>query len=258
MGVITRITLKEAKELFPSFNINSLSPSKSGIMDTTYLTDKFVLKKYERDVDIKRDIQLLSTLSAVSLPVSKYLAQNGEWFLYEKLKGSEPKTIKSYHVQALARFLAKFHRQTQNMKCNSAFIENFNLKEILYFTKCNYFFYYKKLQSLQNYKPKNDGFIHGDIFKDNTLFNKDKIGVFDFIDGGCGEFVFDMAVCLVAFDAKKHSSYFINLFLNTYNQSTPKKIKREELINTMKIASEFYALLRIDKYKNPNKAKELL
>ena len=67
-----------------------------------------------------------------------------------------------------------------------------------------------------------------------------------------------MAVCLVAFDAKKHSSYFINLFLNTYNQRAPKKIKREELINTMKIASEFYALLRIEKYKNPNRAKELL
>jgi len=72
------------------------------------------------------------------------------------------------------------------------------------------------------------------------------------------EFVFDMAVCLVAFDARKHSHYFINLFLNTYNQNAPKKIKKEELIKTMKIASEFYALLRIEKYKNPYKAKELL
>ena len=258
MGVLTRITLKEAKELFPSFSINSLTPSKSGIMDTTYLTDKFVLKKYERDVNIEMDIQLLNTLSCALLPVPKCLAQNGEWFLYKKLKGSEPRTIKSYHIQALARFLAKFHTQTQYMKCNSVFIENYNVKEILDFTKSNYYFYYKRLQLLQNYKPNNDGFIHGDIFKDNTLFDKDKIGVFDFIDGGCGEFVFDMAVCLVAFDAKKHSNYFINLFLNTYNQRAPKKIKKEELINTMKIASAFYALLRINKYKNPHRAKELL
>ncbi len=257
MGVLTHITLKEVKELFPSFKISNLTPTSSGIMDTTYLTEQYVLKKYERKIDVNADIKLLKSLS-VSLSVGTCVAQNGEWFLYKRLKGSEPKTIKSYHIQALSRFLAKFHTQTQGMKCNSAFIKNYDLKEILNFTKSNYYFYYKRLQSLQNYKPKNDGFIHGDIFKDNTVFEKDKIGVFDFIDGGCGEFIFDVAVCLVAFDAKKHSSYFINLFLNTYNQKAPKKIRKEELIKTMEIASSFYALLRIEKYGNPNKAKELL
>jgi len=34
--------------------------------------------------------------------------------------------------------------------------------------------------------------------------------------------------------------------------------KKAELIKTMEIASKFYALLRIDKYRNPHKAKELL
>jgi len=257
MGVITPITLQEAREIFPSFNISTLTPTSTGIMDTTYLTEQYVLKKYEREIDINADIELLKSLSA-SLSVGTCLAQNGEWFLYKRLKGSEPKTITSYHIQALARFLAKFHRQTQGMRCTSAFIENYDLKEILHFTKANYYFYFKKLQSLQDYKPKNDGFIHGDIFKDNTVFEKDKIGVFDFIDGGCGEFVFDMAVCLVAFDAKKHSHYFVNLFLNSYNQRAPKKVQKEELLKMMEIASAFYALLRIQKYKNPRKAKELL
>ena len=257
MGVITQITLLEAKELFPSFNISTLTATSSGIIDTTYLTEQYILKKYEREIDVNADIKLLDMLSS-SLSVGTYVAQNGEWFLYKRLKGFEPRTIQTYHIQALARFLAKFHTQTQYMKCNSLLIDNYDFKKILNFTKSNYYVYYKRLQSLQNYKPKNDGFIHGDIFKDNTVFDKDKIGVFDFIDGGCGEFVFDMAVCLVAFDAKKHSHYFINLFLNTYNQNAPKKIKKAELIQTMKIASEFYALLRIDKYKNPHKARELL
>ena len=257
MGVITHITLKEAKELFPSFNIAILTPTSTGIMDTTYLTEQYVLKKYEREIDVNADIKLLKSLSA-SLSVGTCIAQSGEWYLYKRLKGCEPKTIKTYHIQALARFLTKFHRKTQGMRCTSAFIENYDLKEILHFTKANYYFYFKKLQSLQDYKPKNDGFIHGDIFKDNTVFEKDKIGVFDFIDGGCGEFVFDMAVCLVAFDAKKHSHYFVNLFLNSYNQRAPKKVQKEELLKMMEIASAFYALLRIQKYKNPRKAKELL
>ena len=257
MGVITQITLHEVRALFPSFNISTLTPTSSGIMDTTYLTEKYVLKKYERKIDVNADIKLLDTLSS-SLSVGTFIAKNGEWFLYKRLKGFEPKTIQTYHIQALARFLAKFHTQTQYMKCDSLLIDNYDFKKILNFTKSNYYVYYKRLQSLQNYKPKNDGFIHGDIFKDNTVFDRDKIGVFDFIDGGCGEFVFDIAVALVAFDAKKHSHYFINLFLNTYNQNAPKKIKKEELIKTMKIASGFYALLRIDKYRNPHKARELL
>lgn len=258
MGVITQITLKEVRELFPSFNISTLTPTSSGVMDTTYITDKYIVKKYERDIDVNCDIELLNILSANNLSVGTCIAQNGEWFLYTKLKGKEPKVISSFHIQALARFLAAFHTQTQSMKCHSLFINNYDLKEILNFTKVNYYFYYKKLQLLQNYKPQNDGFIHGDIFKDNTVFDRDKVGVFDFIDGGCGEFVFDIAVCLISFDAKKHSPYFINLFLNTYNQKAPKKIKKAELIKTMEIASKFYALLRIDKYRNPHKAKELL
>ncbi len=257
MGVITPITLKTVRELFPSYDISTLTPTTSGVMDTTYTTQEFILKKYERKIDVNAEIKLLSTLST-SLSVGSYVAQSGEWFLYKKLKGSEPKTIKNYHIQALARFLATFHKLTQGMKCNTIFIKSYDLQEILNFTKSNYYFYYKKLQFLQNYRPKNDGFIHGDIFKDNTVFDKDKIGVFDFIDGGCGEFVFDIAVCLIAFDAKKHSHYFINLFLNTYNQKAPKKIKKEELLKTMETASAFYALLRIEKYKNPKKAKKLL
>lgn len=256
MGVLTHLTLQEAKELFPSFNISNLTPTSSGVMDTTYLTDEFVLKKYERKVNTNAEIKLLEKLSCLSVP--KCFAQNAEWFLYKRLKGKEPKTIHTYHIQALARFLAKFHAQTQKMKCNSLFIEAYNLQEILSFTKSNHYSYYKKLQTLADYRPKNDGFIHGDIFKDNTVFNGERVGMFDFIDGGCGEFIFDAAVCLVAFDAKKHSHYFINLFLNTYNQKAPKKLKRDELIKMMETASAFYALLRIDKYKNTHKARELL
>ena len=258
MGVLTHVTLQEVQELFPSFNIRTLTPTESGIMDTTYITDEFVLKKYEREINADADIKLLNLLSSSSLNIPSFVARNGDWFLYKKLKGSQPKTIKTYHIQALARFLAELHKQTQSIECDTSLMDNYDLKEILHFTKSNYYAYYKKFQMLSLYRPKNDGFIHGDIFKDNTVFDKEKIGVFDFIDGGGGEFVFDIAVALVAFDAKKHSHYFINLFLNTYNQNAPKKIKKEELIKTMKIASAFYALLRIDKYKNTKKVKELL
>ena len=37
--------------------------------------------------------------------------KNG-WYIYEKLQGEQPNNVKSYHIQALGRFLAKMHRET--------------------------------------------------------------------------------------------------------------------------------------------------
>ena len=263
MGVITAISLEEINSLFPTYNFMNIMPTSEGIMDTTYIVSNseksFILKKYERDMGekIQRDAELLKELNAVGLNVPLLIDSSNGWYLYKKLSGTQPKVIKSYHIQALARFMAEFHQQTNKKSSKTLFLESYELEKILCFTKKNFYIYFKKLQSLQNYKPKNEGFIHGDIFKDNTVFHRTKIGVFDFIDGGSGEFIFDIAVALVAFDARKHP-LFISLFLNTYNQKSPKKIEKEKLIKMMELASKFYALLRIDKYKNPKKAKELL
>ena len=100
--------------------------------------------------------------------------------------------------------------------------------------------------------------IHGDIFKDNTIFNGRKIGVIDFIDSSCGTFAFDVAVALVGFDARERDEYFINMFLIAYNQHAPKKLTKKRVKKKMKIASHFYALKRVYNYKNTLRAKELL
>jgi len=263
MGLVTKISLEELNSLFKAYNFTNITPTSDGIMDTTYIVSNseksFILKKYERDIEekISRDAELLARLNAVGLNVPLLLDSSNEWYLYKRLKGKQPRVIKSYHIQELARFMAEFHHKTYKRKTESIFIQNYELKKILLFTKKSFYIYFKKLQVLEYYKAKSDGFIHGDIFKDNTVFHGTKIGVFDFIDGGSGEFIFDIAVALIAFDTKKHP-LFISLFLNTYNQKAPKKLKKEALIEMMELASKFYALLRIEKYKNPKKAKELL
>ncbi len=258
MGVKTQLSLKKAQKLFPNYTIDNLTPSTSGLIDTTYITKHHILKKFERDKEPLHDAQLLSFLKNKGLNVPVHIGESDGWHLYTKLSGKEPKVIKTYHIQALARFLARFHSCTFKRNCTKSFLDNYNIKEILRYCKTDHYCYYKNLQQLQHYKPKNDGFIHGDIFKDNTLFDGQHIGVFDFIDGGSGAFVFDAAVALVAFDAKKHNNYFISLFLKTYNQKAPQKLSKAQLIQTMQRASKFYALLRINHYKNTKKAKELL
>ncbi|MBL4730155.1 MAG: phosphotransferase [Sulfurimonas sp.] len=264
MGVQTTISLQEVQELFPSYEFLSLSPTSSGIIDTTYiLTNKlksYILKKYERDIPrkIALDIQLLGELTHAGLNVPEFLAKSEDWYLYSKLQGKQPKWIKSYHIQALARFMAKLHKLTINTPCTSNAMIETEVVEALKYTKKYHFFYYKQLEFLKYFSHEEDFLIHGDIFKDNTIFHKHKIGVIDFIDSSCGSFSFDIAVALIGFDAREHNTYFINIFLKSYNQYAPRKISKETLVQKMKTASHFYALKRIYTYKNTLRAKELL
>jgi len=264
MGVKTPISLDELNKIFPSFGFIRLTPTVSGIIDTTYVvfteTDSYILKRYEREIPTKiaQDIELLDELKSAELNVPTCIDKNSGWYLYEKLRGEQPKVIKTYHIQELARFLAKLHTNTYKMRCNSNIISQDEISKLLKYTKSNFFGYYKKLVFLKDYSSKKDGLIHGDIFKDNTVFNDTKIGVFDFIDSTCGSFAFDVGVILVAFDAASHNHYFINLFVNTYNQSAPKRLNKKEVLKYLHIASSFYALKRINEYKNTKKAKELI
>ena len=258
MGVKTPITLQEAETLFPHLSLNDLQETSDGVMDTTYLLDKYVLKHYEREISSKilNDAKTLELLTSHGLNTPKYVASSKGWHLYTRLKGDIPKNISYFHIQALARFLSTMYSIKHKDFQNEYFLQNYKLSNILSYCKKNHYFYYKKLQSLQHFQLNKDGFIHGDLFKDNTLFHGEKIAVFDFIDGGLGAFSFDIAVALLSFNTNKRRSY-TKLFLNTYNQNAPHKITFTLIEKEIKNAAKLYALLRIQKYKNPKKAKEL-
>ena len=264
MGVKTLISLERLNTLFPKYNFTSLDETISGIIDTTYVVhtkkSSYILKKYERDIPkkISLDAELLKELHASGLNVPLLLEKNEGWHLYTKLLGEQPKQIKSYHIQALARFIAKLHTQTLKTPCTSNIIIETEVLESLKYTKKHYFSYYKKLEFLKHFTRKENFLIHGDIFKDNTIFHEKKIGVIDFIDSSCGSLSFDIAVALIGFDTKIYNEYFINIFLNTYNQHAPTKITKKVVKEKMKTASHFYALKRIYQYKNTFRAKELL
>jgi len=264
MGVRTHISLDKINSMFPTYDFTNLQATTSGIIDTTYIVSNkrqsYILKKYERDIDSKidKDIELLCELKSVGLNVPVCLDSSDDWYLYEKLKGSQPKNIKGYHIQELARFLAKLHSKTSKKSCGSNTEEYNEILKALSYAKSNYFSFYKRVEFLKNFHTKKGVLIHGDIFKDNTVFDGRKIGLFDFIDSTCGTFVFDIAVALVGFDAKSNNHYFINLFLNSYNQNAPKKLNKKDILKDMRRASSYYALKRVQKYKNTKKAKELL
>ena len=263
MGVKTNISLDELNGLFTSYKFTKIIPTTSGIIDTTYIvhtaTTGYILKKYERDVSkvIESDIVLLRELKTLGFNTPKPIDKKESWHLYEKLEGEQPKNIKTYHILSLARFLSKFHQHTHKRSHPLNIIDKNEIESLLNYVRSSFYAYSKKLEPLVDYIPNSDGVIHGDIFKDNTVFNEQKIGVFDFIDSAHGDFALECGVALIGFDAGK-SNYFINLFLNTYNQHAPRKLSKKELLKSIDIASRFYALKRVYKYKNTKKARELV
>ncbi|QOP42548.1 phosphotransferase [Sulfurimonas sediminis] len=262
MGVKTELTLEELCQLFPKYDFKQIIPTTNGIMDTTYIvknsSDAYILKKYERKMGkkVQTEQALLEHLLPCKLNTPQFLEQNKGWYLYTKLQGSMPKTTKLFHIHSLARFLAVFHNKSRNFKDTSPFLQQYDINAMLAFVKKNHFYFYKKLSSLQKFRLKQEGFIHGDIFKDNTLFHKNNIAVFDFIDGGLGEFAFDAAVALLSFNPKNRQ-LFTRVFLATYNQKKKRKITPAALQKQRNIAAAFYALLRINHDKKTKRAKEM-
>lgn len=226
------------------------------MVDTTYLSESYVIRFYERDIKekIKLDASILLRLHTEGLNVPRLLEVSEDWYLYERLKGDSPRTIKLSHIQAIARFMAKFH--TQKITHPEDCLEKYTIKKTLSEIKQHYFRFYKELEPLKEYKMRCDGFIHGDMFVDNTLFDEQKIAVFDFIDGGSGTYLFDIAVALLSFNPHNRPLY-TNIFLSTYNQRAHKKINLDELHKTIKMAGLFYAMLRIESQKNTSRAKKM-
>ena len=265
MGVKTPITLKQVQTLFPDFEITTLLPTQNGVMDTTYIaiaiTDEYILKRYERELTCKvqEDAKRLQEFHTLGLQVPLLLAQEKGWYLYTKLQGDLPHSINLCHIVSLARFMATLHTHSAKMQGGALFIDNYPIKKILTYTKQHFFAYYKKLQTLQNYTQENDGFIHGDIFKDNCVFDGEKIGVFDFIDGGGGSFAFDCGVALMALSPHTRLQSYTKIFLQVYNQKrTSAKLTCKELENAIEDAKKFYALVRIYHHNGVLGAKTLL
>jgi homoserine kinase type II len=265
MGTKTLLSLHQLQQLFKSYHFTTIQATLWGVIDTTYIVSNtetsYILKKYERDIKqrISDDTQVLKTLHHSGLHVSKLLETNDEWYLYKKLDGTIPKTIKHYHVQALSRFMAKLHHITYKNDLPSSHHVITPLDIYLYLNaiKGTFYFYYKKCASLHFYHNRIDGFIHGDLFKDNALFKNEKLSVIDFIDSGKGSFLFDVAVTLVGFGIEKRIS-FVTQFINTYNQHAPQKISLHTLNPVIKVAKQYYALKRIYREGKTVRAKELL
>lgn len=250
MGVKTKIKKDDLK---PLFKIKSLQATKHGVSDSVYIiNNKYVLKIFENSSKktLQEEIHLLQKLKSLQIVKLKnkiFTIKEKPALLYQKSKGTSKDTIKKTHIIQIGRFLKKFHAISKGLKSKNKNIFSKTIFKTMV-KKANKKSFTRLYKTL-HLELKNDGIIHGDIFRDNVLFKKDRLkAVIDFSEACNGDFYFDLAV--VALDWCKNDKQ-IEILLQTYDAN----ITLQKFKPYIQYAGLYYVLLR---YFDKRDYKDLL
>lgn len=225
MSVYTPLTLSEVQVFAAPYGLEvvDLIPIQGGIQNTNYFLvcssgQEFVLTIFE-DMDDDGAAELVPVLQhlaqhGLALPVPLSYADRAIHRLKDKpaqiaprLQGQHPSVTTLTQVQAIAIAQAKLHlalqdfplQRTENrnhaywLQVAQALKPTLNPADTILLSEV--LGLYEVLTAVYPNRPK--GFIHSDLFRDNTLFEGDQLrGILDFYELNQDEFLFDIAITL--------------------------------------------------------------
>ncbi|QXR19205.1 homoserine kinase [Acinetobacter variabilis] len=224
MSVYTTLTLKEVQDFAASYGLEviDLIPIQGGIQNTNYFlvceNQQYVLTVFE-DMDEQAAGELVPVLQhlgqaglAVPVPLSHsgkaiHTLKNKPAQIAPRMMGEHPIPSTVAHVEAIAIAQAKMHVALKDFKLERAFVRDhaywynvaqeikpsLNAADKVLLGKL--LGLYEALTAVYPNRPR--GFIHSDLFRDNTLFEGDQLkGILDFYELNKDEFLFDIAITL--------------------------------------------------------------
>lgn len=255
MSVYTTVTLEQVQQLARHYqlNVTGLTPIQAGIENTNYFVQldnqqQLVLTIFEEMslIGINELIPLLEYLKQQGLPVAAPLGdQSGQviHFIHTKpaqlaprLMGQPPMQPTVLQVSEMASTLAQLHITLRTYPLHrdnnhGQVWWQHSRDELMPVLSqpdqallLQIFAQFAQVQ--QQYPERPSGLIHGDLFRDNTLFDGNVLtGLLDFSELAYDELLLDIAICLndfcsqwpnVALDAKKAQA-----FVQAYHQVRP-------------------------------------
>ena len=159
-------------------------------------------------------LQLLHTLAdaeiPVAAPITDYHGKSVQHIkgkpalLCPRLKGQHLKAANAEHCRVIGKTLAKMHLATQKLTCGHEGIRNHQWLTQSVNAALKFFDLSEQQlarQTLDGYLKMvnqpglNKGIIHGDLFRDNALFEDDQLtGIIDFYNAGEDFLLYDLAV----------------------------------------------------------------
>ena len=228
MAVYTEVPFDTAAQLFSDLKLgalHSLDGCKGGIENTNYFASSdrgdYVLTLFERLTaeQLPFYLHLMKHLALRGIPVPDPQAdKHGDVLLgvlgkpacvVNKLRGKHQPAPTAAHCTAVGGMLARMHlagRDFDSAQPNLRGLPWWNetVPVVLPFLNAGQSALIRSELALQNhiaatssYAALPGGPIHADLFRDNVMFEGDKLtGFFDFYFAGVDAWVFDVAVCL--------------------------------------------------------------
>lgn len=225
MSVYTPLSLEEVQAFAEPYGlaIIDLIPIQGGIQNTNYfLVDQskqhYVLTVFEElDAEGAGElVPVLDCLGKAGVPVAVPLKYNGQAIhsiadkpaqIAPRLMGEHPEQASIKQVQAIAQAQAKLHLALQGFPLERDFNRNHQYwSEVANQLRpqliqadqqlLNQVFHLFTVIT-QAYPNRPTGFIHSDLFRDNTLFQGDQLqGILDFYELNQDEWLFDIAISI--------------------------------------------------------------
>lgn len=254
MSVYTTLTLKEVQDFAAPYGLQviDLIPIQGGIQNTNYFIvcenrQQYVLTIFEEmdEQGAGELVPVLEHLGQAGLAVPVPLSYQGKAIhtLKEKpaqiaprMEGEHPMPATLAQAEAIAVAQAKMHVALQDFPLERAFYRDHaywrqvsrevkpNLNEADTMLLNSLLGLYDALTAMYPNRPK--GFIHSDLFRDNTLFEGDTLkGILDFYELNKDELLFDIAITLNDF-CTEYPDVTLNearavAFLNAYETVRP-------------------------------------
>ncbi|QIC72444.1 homoserine kinase [Acinetobacter indicus] len=225
MSVYTPLTLKEVQDFAAPYGLEAvdLIPIQGGIQNTNYFLvaqdgTHYVLTVFE-DMDEQAAgelVPVLEHLGQAGLAVAVPLSYAGKAIhsikqkpaqIAPRLIGEHPMPASIAQVEAIAVAQAKMHVALKDFPLKRAFVRDHaywlavsqeikpSLSEADKVLLSKLLGLYEALTAIYPDRPK--GFIHSDLFRDNTLFEGDQLqGILDFYELNQDEWLFDIAITL--------------------------------------------------------------
>ena len=277
MAVYTKLNKSEIEEIISLYklkNLESFAPIEEGIENTNYVIiankKKYILTIFEKRVkeqDLPFFCELISLLnkSGFKCPLPLLNLENSPISTFKRKKltiltfisGKSKENLSNENCEDIGKEAARLHLLTSNFKIhrkNALSIESWrsmfeNIKD-----KCIKIhkdlpnLIEANLKDIEKNWPSNlpSGIIHADLFKDNIIFENNKVsGIIDFTFS-CNDFyALEIAICFNAlcFDGVKSNLSFnvtkAKKFIDGY--SSIRKLSDQER-NSIKILSQGAAL----------------
>lgn len=269
MAVYTEVSFDEAFELLHSLDLGSLQSLNAcggGIENTNYFADTtggaYVLTLFERlsSKQLPFYLELMKHLAERGIPVPNPAPDKSGQILHSlkgkpsavvnKLSGASELAPSQAHCTQVGAMLARLHLAGQDFNMHQPNLRslpwwNSTLPAILPHVTpeqrsllLSELAYQNHIAATSAYKALPTGIVHGDLFRDNVMFEDGKLtGFFDFYFAGNDKLLFDIGISLndwcVDLPTGQHHAARADAFLSAYQAVRPLTTHERSLLPAM-------------------------